>query len=56
MLVSQPTPIHDYRKLVVSALSAAEWSGDEPRASILRNELARVDRAIEAGELWEVPF
>ena len=51
-----PIPILDYRRTVKARLTDAEWSGDEDTAAALRAELARIERAIAAGEQWEVPF
>ena len=51
-----PLPIHDYRRVIQTQLADAEWVGDDNRVAALRLELARVDRAIKAGELWDVPF
>ncbi len=53
---THPIPILDYRRTVIARLTDAEWSGDEDAAAALRVELARIERAIAAGEQWEVPF
>jgi len=53
---AEPIPINDYLRALQTQLADAEWSGDDDRAFALRLELDRVDRAINAGDLWEVPF
>ena len=51
-----PISIHDYLRNLKAALSEAEWSGDDKRADYLRRQIKRVERDIERGELWEVPW
>lgn len=51
-----PIPIHDHLRALKVALSEAEWAGNEQRAAYLRSEIERVERDIERGELYEVPW
>jgi len=56
VMPKHPIPIHDYRRVIQTQLADAEWSGDDSSAEALRKEMARVERAIASGEMWDVPF
>jgi hypothetical protein len=51
-----PIPLTVHLRNLKQELQDAEWSGDDARSAMLRQQIERVRQRIASGEQWEVPF